>query len=102
MGVDVTLWRVEKTGSSPRRWRRHRVGMFLDGDESFARACAGSSQPMLTRVDTYGSLVLSSEEMEQFIAELRTLDISDVVVVEILDLAQRCTASDHELRLDGD
>lgn len=103
MGIDITLWRVEKPGTSPRRWRRHRAATYIDSDESFARACASSGLPMLSRADPYGSLVLSGEEMEQFIAEVASLDIDPNVRTEVLALARSCASlPEHELRLDGD
>lgn len=103
MGIDITLWRIEKLGTSPRRWRRHRVATFIDSDESFARACASSGLPMISRADAYGSLVLSGEEMEQFRAEVTSLDIEPRVRTEILELARGCASlPEHELHLDGD
>lgn len=56
MGIDITLWQVEKLGTSPRRWRRHRVATYIDSDESFTRACTSSGLPMLSRADPHGSL----------------------------------------------
>ncbi|MEI7059239.1 hypothetical protein WBG06_25690 [Nocardioides sp. CCNWLW239] len=103
MGIDITLWRVEKPGTSPRRWRRHRVATYIDSDASFTHACASSGLPMLSRADPYGSLVLSGEEMDPFTAEVASLDIDPTVCTEVLALARSCASlSDHELHLDGD
>lgn len=70
MGVDIALFRVEQQGSSPRRRRFVRVDAYLDEGDQFVRACAEPSLPMLSRVDPYGSLILTSEEMGQFVDEV--------------------------------
>lgn len=64
---------------------------------------------MLERIDPYGSLQLSSAEMDQFMAELATLKRRekarphDVLLGQIEQLARRCSAdSDLQLRIDGD
>ncbi|MFI8526528.1 hypothetical protein ACIGB8_18875 [Promicromonospora sukumoe] len=105
MGIDVALFRVTQKGTSPRRRKLELLDMYVDRNEDFTRACAGSDLPMLTRAKPYGSLVLLSEEMEQFVEELRATAESDRpgFLAPILGLAERC-ASDRttELHLDGD
>jgi hypothetical protein len=64
MGVDVLLMRVDNPGTSPRRRRLTRADAFLDTADGFARLCAGTGLPMLSRVDPYGSLILTSVEMD--------------------------------------
>ncbi|WP_061295421.1 hypothetical protein [Herbidospora cretacea] len=109
MGVDVTIMRVTRPGSSPRRRRLDPVDAFLDVRDVFADVCRESRLPMVRRADPYGSLILTSAEMPQFVAELtqtlaRTEDASvRSVVTEILRLGELCAAdADLELHLEGD
>lgn len=67
----MALFRVTRNGTSPGRRRLELLGFYVDRNEGFTRACAGSDLPMLTRAKPYGSLVLLAEEMEQFVEELR-------------------------------
>ncbi|WP_454857688.1 hypothetical protein [Promicromonospora soli] len=73
MGVDVALFRIEQEGTSTRRRRFELLDVFLDKGDEFMRACADAHSPMLARVKPYGSLVLASGEMEQFVEELMSL-----------------------------
>lgn len=64
---------------------------------------------MLNRVDPYGTLVLSSNEMNQFISEIEAelLRVEDPELKEflqgVLRLARDCHADkETQLRLDGD
>ncbi|GAB1824003.1 hypothetical protein [Herbidospora sp. RD11066] len=86
-----------------------RVDSFPDLHDVFAGLCRESRLPMLRRADPYGSLILTSAEMPQFISELtETLAlVTDVptcdVVTEILRLAELCAADPHlEAHLEGD
>ncbi len=65
--------------------------------------------PMLSRVDPYGTLILSSSEMDQFISEIEVefLRVDDPSVREflksVLRLARECREKEEmRLRLDGD
>lgn len=109
MGVDVALVRVEKRGGSPRRRRTSQVGAVLDLHDKFACLCGSSVLPMLSRVDPYGTLILSSSEMDQFISEIEVefLRVEDPAVKEFLEsalrLARECREKgEMQLRLDGD
>lgn len=109
MGVDVSLMRVTQPGTSPRRRRLERVDLVADPADLFARMCSESGKPMLSRVDPYGTLILTSEEMEQFISELedsRARSASKPLVSlidEVCALARRCMSDPAlELKLDGD
>ncbi|MEV0618164.1 hypothetical protein AB0I81_32900 [Nonomuraea sp. NPDC050404] len=80
-----------------------------DRGDRFARLCSSSTLPMLSRVDPYGTLILTSQEMEQFISELEegfgSSHDSDVkyLLQEILRLARECESqSATELHLEGD
>ncbi|MGW2095246.1 hypothetical protein [Promicromonospora sukumoe] len=105
MGIDVALFRVTRKGTSPRRRKLELLDFYVDRNEEFTRACAGSELPMLARAKPYGSLVLLSEEMGQFVRELHTTAGSDRpgFLEPILGLAERCaTDPTTELHLDGD
>jgi hypothetical protein len=109
VGVDVTLVRVEQRGSSSRRRRMSQVDAVLDLHDKFARLCGSSVLPMLSRVDPYGTLILTSGEMDQFISEVEVefLRVQDPAVKEFLEgalrLAHECREKgEMQLRLDGD
>ncbi|WP_419703565.1 hypothetical protein [Promicromonospora sp. NFX87] len=103
MAVDISLYRVEQPGTSPRRRKLILLGSYSDHGDLFAEACAATSLPMLARVKPYGSLMLLSADMEQFVDELRELQLDPSVKEEILALARVCAADrDTELHLDGD
>jgi hypothetical protein len=70
MGVDVLLKQVSQTGTSSKRRRLTQLDVVPDGDDVFARVCAHSKLPLLSRVDPYGDLLLTVLEMPQFIAEV--------------------------------
>ncbi|WP_329328775.1 hypothetical protein [Streptomyces luteogriseus] len=107
--MDVTLVHVEQQGSSPRRRRTSQVDSVLDLHDKFARLCGSSMLPMLSRVDPYGTLILSSSEMDQFISEIEVefLRVEDPVMKDFLKsalrLARECREEEEmKLRLDGD
>ena len=103
MAVDISLYRVEQPGTSPRRRKLTLLGSYSDRGDVFAEACAATSLPMMVRVKPYGSLVLLPADMEQFVGELRELRLDSSVKEEILALAKACAADrDTELHLDGD
>ncbi|TKK85783.1 hypothetical protein FDA94_24425 [Herbidospora galbida] len=109
MGVDVIVMRVTQTGTSPKGRRFEVAESFPDVRDVFATLCGQSRLPMLRRVDPYGSLVLTPEEMPQLIAELtETLalagdDPARRAVEEVRRLAERCaTEPGLELHLEGD
>jgi hypothetical protein len=103
------LIRLHRIGSNPSRWRHEHLKVVSDDGDHFAELCSGCGLPMLERVDPYGSLVLSSEEMEQFLAELAVLRRREtarpyqVLLDQIERLAGECaTGVDLQLRIDGD
>lgn len=105
MGVDIALFRVEQKGSSSRRRRFIRVDIYYDVGDEFARACAETSLPMLSRVDPYGSVILTSDEMGQFVDELIELSAGwqPSFLEPVFGLAAACAANPSmELHLDGD
>ncbi|MCT9081527.1 hypothetical protein [Streptomyces fulvoviolaceus] len=109
MGVDVLLMRVHQPGTSPRRRRLTEVAAFVDDTDAFARLCTGSGLPMLGRVDPYGSLRLTSVEMDQLTGELgvlqgRVTDATDRrILAEVSELGLRCAADGStELYFEGD
>ena len=108
MGVDVVLMRVTSQGTSPKRRRRSQLAVIGDERDVTARKFRDSGKPMLSRVDPYGDLILSSAEMEQFIAEAAPLVIganeADAAHLgRILELARRCRDdSGTELHFQGD
>jgi hypothetical protein len=103
VAVDISLYRVEQPGTSPRRRKLILLGSYSDRGDVFAEACAATSLPMMVRVKPYGSLVLLPADMEQFVGELRELRLDSSVKEEILALAKACAADrDTELHLDGD
>lgn len=106
MGVDIALFRVEQKGTSQRHRRFVRLGVYFDRGDRFAKARSGTSLPMLARVDPYGSLILTSEDMEQFVnelVELSSVEGAGEFLEPILELAAACAAGPAtELHLDGD
>lgn len=108
MGVDVALMEVSQHGTSPRRRRLRQVTAVIDRQDFFARRFPDSGKPMLSRVDPYKDLILTSSEMAQFIDEIEPL-IADSSgeeaerLREVIELARRCQASQNlELHLQGD
>ncbi|WP_454044079.1 hypothetical protein [Cellulosimicrobium sp. Marseille-Q8652] len=107
MGLDVSWVRVVQPGSGPRRRRYEELATVLDSDELFAQICEKSTSPMLARADPYGSLHLSSSEMEQLVEELGRATVGTTaeraLVRTVRDLALRCRSEPGtELHLDGD
>ena len=76
MGVDVVLTQVSQPGTSSKRRRLTQVDVVPDGDDVFARICVRSQLPMLSRVDPYGDLVLTTSEMPQLLAEVNEEQVS--------------------------
>jgi hypothetical protein len=108
MGIDVALMEVSQQGTSPRRRRVRQRAVVIDRDDFFVSICRGSGKPMLSRADPYGDLVLTQSEMDQFIAEIKSL-ISESGVLnvdrlrQIVDLASKCRDDPNsELHLQGD
>ncbi|MFE0673491.1 hypothetical protein [Streptomyces sp. NPDC058867] len=109
MGVDVILARINKIGSSSRGRQITVLEIVPDGSDIFARMCEESNTPMLQRVDPYGSLVLTTQQMEQFAQEVQLLrkrfeSTSQISQLEQIEaLAFRCMSdSSLELHLEGD
>jgi len=109
VGADVILVRLHRSGSNPSRWRQEHLEAVLDTRHLFAELWSGCGLPMLERIDPYGSLVLSSTEMDQFMVELSALRqreearTSGELLDRIEQLALRCSDdSDLQLRIDGD
>ncbi|MEG8281213.1 MULTISPECIES: hypothetical protein [unclassified Streptomyces] len=81
----------------------------LDGSDLFARICESSNLPMLNRVDPYGTLILTSQDMPQFLSEV-DVERSSVdgdsernILTAIRGLAERCADEvSMELHLEGD
>ncbi|MEU0533239.1 hypothetical protein [Amycolatopsis tolypomycina] len=109
MGVDVLLMTVRQRGTSPKGRQVSPVEFLLDPAGRFARLCASSRQPMLSRVDPVKTLVLTRADMPQFISEVETelaasgdREVTDLLE-RVLGLARQCAAQEsHELHLDGD
>ncbi|XKK63476.1 hypothetical protein HFP71_14165 [Streptomyces sp. ARC32] len=109
MGVDVVLVQVSKNGSSPRKRRVTVLEVISDCTDVFSGMCQESDTPMLQRVDPYGSLVLTAQQMDQFAQEVNLLSkrfksASHTSRLEqITALAYRCmNDSSLELHLEGD
>ncbi|MFJ8918575.1 hypothetical protein B046DRAFT_03596 [Streptomyces sp. LamerLS-316] len=109
MGVDAVLMRVEQPGTGPRRRRLTQVDVFVDEADLFARLCTASGLPMLSRVDPYGTLVLTAVEMSQLLSEIDatrrgvTEASQRAALDEVGRLARICQEdSSTELRLEGD
>lgn len=113
MGLDVELLRVEQAGTSPRRRRSVELATVGDTRSRFAeaieRAQHQGSTPMLDRIDLYGTLELSWDEMPQFLDELDQLlatainDQEREVLEAVYRLGERCRADRNlALRLIGD
>lgn len=109
VGADVVLIRLHRAGSNPSRWRQERLEVVSDAGDHFAGLCGGCGLPMLERVDPYGSLVLSSAEMDQFMAELATLRQGEkarphsALLARVEQVAWQCsTDPDLQLRIEGD
>lgn len=113
MGLDVELLRIEQAGTSSRR--RQSVELATVGDtrfrfaEAIERARYQGSTPMLDRIDLYGTLELSWDEMPQFLDELDQLLATAVneqereVLEAVYRLGERCrTDRNLALRLIGD
>ncbi|WP_434587347.1 hypothetical protein [Streptomyces sp. A5-4] len=109
MGLDIVLKRVEQPGTSPRRRRLAQVDAVLDGSDLFAHICASSNLPMLSRADPYRTLVLTMQDMPQFLAEVDAVrrsadgDPARVILVAVRRLAERCAdEASMEIHLEGD
>ena len=113
VGRDVELFAFEQEGTSPRRRRTIELAVVGDTRFRFAKAVERAqhrgSTPMLDRIDLYGTLELSSDEMPQFLSELgqalaAAVDEPEHQVIEaVRRLAERCRDDrDLALRLVGD
>ncbi|MBC9714856.1 hypothetical protein H9Y04_20095 [Streptomyces sp. TRM66268-LWL] len=109
MGVDVVLMQMTQRGTSPKKRRPTAVESVQDGAELFSSLCAISRLPVLSRVDPYRTLILTSADMPQFLSEvdatcaLATEQREREILAKIRELAERCAGSAHlELHLQGD
>lgn len=109
MGVDVVLQRVTDQGTTPRRRQVSPVDSVGDSAEVFVRICRDSALPLLSRVDPYGDLLLTAEDMPRFIGEVdATLEAVDdeerwELLAAVRGLAERCAReASMELHLLGD
>lgn len=104
MGVDAVLARHGPRDKKTRRPTRENVAYYIDKGDRFVSDCEGTTLPMLIRVKPYGSLVLSSSEMPQFIDEVRRLGNGGAPYVEpLVALAEQCSQDPNLwLHLDGD
>ncbi|WP_203708594.1 hypothetical protein [Asanoa iriomotensis] len=108
MGLDVELFRIVRVGTSPRRRRTEEIVAVGDIHFHFASAIEKAQRqgttPMLARLDLYGLLELSSDEMPQFLGELSRLladtepEAERKVMLAVRGLAERC-AGDRDLGL---
>ncbi|GAB2613752.1 hypothetical protein [Kribbella endophytica] len=105
MGVDVILVR-RGAKRSKTAWSVEEL--VSDSRDVFSNACVASGTPMLGRVKPYGSLVLTSDEMAQFIDEVERVHhlvpATDRGIFEdVVRVAKRCEADRAtELHLEGD
>ncbi|RFU87756.1 hypothetical protein DY218_05745 [Streptomyces triticagri] len=81
----------------------------LDGADVFAGICRACDLPMLNRVDPYGDLILTSQDMPELLADIDVVVGAGVaeaersVLAAVRALAQRCVEeSSLELHLEGD
>lgn len=108
MGVDATLYRIHKNGTSARRWRLERLGDAMDIGDVVATLPETHPGRVTSRIKPYGSLVLYPTEMAEFVEDLERIKASleqsnHAVIDAFIALARRCAAEpESELRLDGD
>ncbi|WP_217247191.1 hypothetical protein [Streptomyces sp. AC602_WCS936] len=109
MGVDVILVQVRQQGTSSKGRKIRVVDSVPDESDVFADLSESAGLPMLQRVDPYGSLILTAQQMEQFLLEIRELRSGcdrtpHSSQLERIDaLAVRCAGdSSLELHLEGD
>lgn len=108
MPLDILLVAVSQRGTSSRRRTLRTLAAACDTEGELVRLAAASGRPLLAKIDPYGDLVLTSAEMEQLLAELRSLDgatsgTAARIVDEVVGLAERCTVdATTELHLIGD
>ncbi len=113
MGLDLQLLRPRPRDkrTSPRTFEQ--LGLYVDDDRAFESAVEdaiaasrqSTSVPMIIRFNVFGSTVLHPPDMEQLIAEVRTLGgaTSASFVAPIVALAEQCAATPgSELHVDGD
>ncbi|MFC7532339.1 hypothetical protein [Actinoplanes sp. GCM10030250] len=113
MGLDGELFAFEQQDTGPRR--RRTIELAVVGDtrfrfaEAVERAQHRGSTPMLDRIDLYGTLELSSDEMPQFLSELEQMPAAAVddgehqLIEAVRSLAERCRDDRGlALRLVGD
>ena len=108
MGVDATLYRVHKNGTSTRRWRLERLGDATDLGDVMAMLPETHPGRVTSRIKPYGSLVLYPAEMTELVEDLERIKVSlarrdHAVIDAFITLARQCaTEPESELRLDGD
>ena len=108
MGVDATLYRIHKNGTSARRWRLERLGDAMDVGDVVATLPETHPGRVTSRIKPYGSLVLYPTEMAEFVEDLERIKTSlaqnnHAVIDAFIALARRCAAEpESELRLDGE
>ncbi len=106
VGVDVILVR-RGVKCSKTAWSVEEL--VSDSQDVFSDACVASGTPMLGRVKPYGSLILTSDEMAQFIDEVERVVHSLApasapgIFADVLRVAKRCEVDRAtELHLEGD
>ncbi|MEK8228996.1 hypothetical protein NKG05_28125 [Oerskovia sp. M15] len=97
MPLDILLVAVSQKGTSSRHRSLKTLAAACDTDDELVRRCAAGGRPMLAKITPYRDLMLTSSEMEQLVAELRSLDVSASgsavrIVDEVVALAERCAA----------
>ncbi|MCP9205962.1 hypothetical protein [Streptomyces cucumeris] len=109
MGVDVILVQVRQKGSSPKGRQLSILGVVSDNSDSFAKMCDSSGMPTLQRVDPYGSLILTAQQMDQFLTDVAALRKKErnaahgPQLERIESFARRCADdASLELHLEGD
>jgi hypothetical protein len=107
MGVDVLLMRVHKAGS--KRHLRTVVDSVGDGKGLFSQLCEESRKPMLQRIKPFGSLILTTLDMPQFVTEVGSLrspagSAAQQALLDDIERLARACGDDRalELHLEGD
>jgi hypothetical protein len=108
MPLDILLVAVSQRGTSSRRRTLKTLAAACDTEGELVRLATASGRPLLAKIDPHGDLVLTSSEVDQLVAELRSLDgtasgAAARIVDEVVGLAERCAAdATTELHLIGD
>ena len=74
MPLDILLVAVSQRGTSSRRRTLRTLAGTCDTEGELVRLAATSGRPLLAKIDPYGGLVLTPSEVDQLVAELRSLD----------------------------